>query len=64
MTTLAEASEWADDPVVTWRIKVLVEAGFTNPQAVTLAVAKTDLHQAVKLLARGCPRDVAFDILS
>jgi hypothetical protein len=42
--------------VEAWRLHVLVEHGYTVAIAEQLAVAShVDLHQAVELVAAGCP---------
>ena len=47
-----------------WRLEVLSEAGYAPSVAAELADRlDVDLHQAVRLLRRGCPVDLAAQIL-
>jgi hypothetical protein len=48
-----------------WRLEQLRRAGYAGERARELAGrGDVDLHAACDLLARGCPEDVAFAILS
>jgi hypothetical protein len=50
--------------VESWRLHVLMEAGYPLPLAERLAQSEVDLHAAVELVeARGCTPDVAAQIL-
>ena len=50
--------------VESWRLHVLIEAGYPLPLAETLAAAlDADLHAAVELVGRGCDPRVAAEIL-
>jgi hypothetical protein len=52
------------DSVTSWRAERLLEAGYDAEAALVLALdGDVDLHQAVSLLERGCPPDVALQIL-
>jgi hypothetical protein len=47
-----------------WRAEELVRAGFEPAAASLLASrADVDLHYAIDLLRRGCPAELALDIL-
>jgi hypothetical protein len=47
-----------------WRLEILSEAGYAPGVAAELADRlDVDLHQAVRLLERGCPVDLAAQIL-
>jgi hypothetical protein len=47
-----------------WRLEILSEAGYEPPVAAELADRlDVDLHQAVRLLQRGCPIHLAAQIL-
>jgi hypothetical protein len=47
-----------------WRAEELVRAGYDPGDAVALAARHDiDLHLAVELLERGCPAELAIDIL-
>jgi len=50
--------------VESWRLHVLVEAGYPLPLAERLAQSGADLHEAVTLVAhRGCRPELAAEIL-
>lgn len=52
------------DKVESWRLHVLIEAGYPLPLAEKIAVAlDTDLHEAVELVASGCDPRTAAEIL-
>jgi hypothetical protein len=47
-----------------WRAAELVRAGFTADDAVALAARfDVDLHEAISLVERGCPSELAVRIL-
>ena len=47
-----------------WRAEELVRAGYDPGDAVALAARQDiDLHLAVSLVQRGCPHELAIDIL-
>jgi hypothetical protein len=47
-----------------WRAEELIRAGYSPTDALALAARHDiDLHLAVELLERGCPIDLAIDIL-
>jgi hypothetical protein len=52
-----------EERVTVWRMHVLVEAGYPADLAERLASSKADLHQAVRLVAQGCPAVLATQIL-
>ena len=50
--------------VESWRLHVLIEAGYPLPLAERLAQSSSDLHEAVGLVARrGCSPETAAQIL-
>lgn len=49
--------------VESWRLHVLIEAGYPLPLAEKLAASEADLHEAVGLLGRGCDPVIAAEIL-
>jgi hypothetical protein len=49
--------------VESWRLHVLLEAGYPLPLAERIAVSDVDLHRAVDLLEIGCSPDTAAEIL-
>ena len=51
------------DKVESWRLHVLIEAGYPLPLAERLASSNADLHVAVELVQRGCAHAVAAAIL-
>jgi len=67
--TMAETTERILDiqseqaKVESWRLHVLMEAGYPLPLAERLAGSEADLHEAVSLLAKGCSPATAAEIL-
>ncbi len=49
--------------VESWRLHVLVEAGYPIPLAERVAHSNADLHQAVALVRAGCAPDLAAEIV-
>jgi hypothetical protein len=49
--------------VESWRLHILIEAGYPLPIAERLAVSEADLHIACELLGQGCGADTAAEIL-
>jgi hypothetical protein len=49
--------------VESWRLHVLIEAGYPLPLAERLAASEADLHVCVELVKRGCDPTVAAEIL-
>lgn len=49
--------------VESWRLHVLMEAGYPLPLAERIAGSEVDLHQAVDLLSAGCTPETAAEIL-
>ncbi len=49
--------------VESWRLHVLIEAGYPLPLAERLAVSPADLHTCVDLVQTGCDPTVAAEIL-
>ncbi len=49
--------------VESWRLHVLIEAGYPLPLAERLAASEADLHEAVELVGRGCAPRLAAEIL-
>jgi hypothetical protein len=49
--------------VETWRLHVLMEAGYPVPLAERVAHSGADLHQAVALVKAGCTPKLAVEIL-
>ena len=57
----AEPNERAK--VESWRLHVLIEAGYPLPLAERIAASEVDLHAAEELLAAGCSPETAAEIL-
>ncbi|MFQ5426161.1 MAG: hypothetical protein ACE5EV_03670 [Gaiellales bacterium] len=58
-----ETDQSERDKVESWRLHVLVEAGYPPELAERVAGAEVDLHEAVDLVESGCSPDVAARIL-
>ena len=61
--TKRDAREAEAALVLSWRYRVLREAGYDNDHAFILARAPVDVHVAADLLTRGCPQRTALEIL-
>jgi hypothetical protein len=51
------------EKVESWRLHVLIEAGYPLVLAEKLAHSEADLHRAVELVLAGCQFDTAAEIL-
>jgi hypothetical protein len=49
--------------VESWRLHVLIEAGYPLPLAERVAASEADLHRAVELIRSGCEPQTAAEIL-
>lgn len=49
--------------VESWRLHILIEAGYPLPLAERLAGSEADLHRAVGLIRQGCLPATAAEIL-
>jgi hypothetical protein len=49
--------------VESWRLHVLIEAGYPLPLAERLAVSEADLHTACQIVESGCAHATAAEIL-
>jgi hypothetical protein len=49
--------------VESWRLHVLIEAGYPLPLAERIAASEADLHGAVQLIRSGCEPQTAAEIL-
>jgi hypothetical protein len=63
MTELAEQWQTERDKVASWRLHVLIEAGYPLPLAERIAQSEADLHRAVELVDQGCSHKTAAEIL-
>jgi hypothetical protein len=61
MTPVAVVTE--RDKVESWRLHVLIEAGFPLLLAERVAASEADLHEAVDLVRAGCTPETAAQIL-
>ncbi len=63
LTTL-EREQDERGKVESWRLHVLMEAGYPLPLAERIAQSEADLHEAVQLVGgRGCTPEIAAQIL-
>ena len=62
MTQIAETYD-ERVKVESWRLHVLMEAGYPIPLAERVAHSNADLHQAVGLVRAGCAPDLAAEIV-
>ena len=64
MTQIAEHEQSERAKVESWRLHVLIEAGYPLPLAERIAQSSADLHEAVELVGhRGCAPETAAQIL-
>ena len=63
MTEIADADTSERSKVESWRLHVLIEAGYPLPLAERLAASEADLHRAVELVGSGCGHETAARIL-
>jgi hypothetical protein len=63
MTEVAEPEIDERSKVESWRLHVLIEAGYPLPIAERLAASEADLHVAVEILGQGCTHATAAEIL-
>ena len=62
VTEIAEI-ETERSKVESWRLHVLIEAGYPLNLAERLAASEADLHLAVELVGNGCGHETAAEIL-
>ncbi len=63
MTEIAESDTSERSKVESWRLHVLIEAGYPLGLAERLAASEADLHLAVELVSNGCGHSTAAEIL-
>jgi hypothetical protein len=64
MSELIETTDPSERAKVeSWRLHVLMEAGYTLSLAERIAATEVDLHRAVELLDAGCSPETAAEIL-
>ena len=62
-TEIIEPNGGEHSKVESWRLHVLMEAGYPLPLAERLAGSEADLHVAVELVRSGCSPETATEIL-
>jgi len=60
---MAEEPREETERLEAWRLRYLLDAGFSLKQAEQLCSAKVDVHRASELLKRGCSPETAVRIL-
>lgn len=63
MTPTIEHPQSEREKVESWRLHVLIEAGYPLPLAEKIAHSEADLHHAVELIIAGCAHETAAEIL-
>jgi hypothetical protein len=65
MSDVTEIAEFETErsKVESWRLHVLIEAGYPLSLAERLAASEADLHVAVELVRHGCGHETAAEIL-
>ena len=64
MAAAQEIIETELDRVERWRTAELMRVGFAGDDAIALAArTEVDLHEAIELVQRGCPPELAVRIL-
>lgn len=63
MTQTLENPQSEREKVASWRLHVLIEAGYPLPLAERVAHSEADLHHAVELVLAGCTHETATEIL-
>ena len=62
-TEIIEPDRGESSKVESWRLHVLMEAGYPLPLAEKIAHSEADLHTAVELVVSGCAHQTAAEIL-
>jgi hypothetical protein len=62
-TEIIEPEGGERSKVESWRLHVLMEAGYPLPLAERVAGSDADLHRAVELVNQGCAPETAAEIL-
>jgi len=63
MAQIAEPIQNERTKVESWRLHVLIEAGYPLSLAEKIAHSEADLHHAADLIAQGCSPETAAEIL-
>jgi hypothetical protein len=62
-TQITKRDQSDREKVASWRLHVLIEAGYPLPLAERMAYSEADLHMAVELVRQGCAPKTAAEIL-
>ena len=62
-TEIIEPDGGESSKVESWRLHILIEAGYPAPLAEKIASSEADLHRAVEILQSGCTPETAAEIL-
>jgi hypothetical protein len=63
MAPTTEIPPTENEKVMSWRLHVLIEAGYPAELAKQIANSEADLHHAVELVLAGCSHQTAAEIL-
>jgi hypothetical protein len=63
VTEILEPQTDERSKVESWRLHVLIEAGYPLPLAERLAASEADLHMACEIVEQGCAPTTAAEIL-
>ena len=63
MAQTTETPPSETEKVVSWRLHVLMDAGYPQELAKKIATSEADLHHAVELILAGCSHETAAEIL-
>ena len=63
MAQITETPQDERTKVESWRLHVLMEAGYPLPLAEKIAHSEADLHRAVELVVGGCDHETAARIV-
>jgi hypothetical protein len=63
MAQTIEQTQTEREKVESWRLHVLIEAGYPLHLAEKIAHSEADLHRAVELVLAGCTFETAAEIL-
>jgi hypothetical protein len=63
MAQTTETPPTETEKVVSWRLHVLMDAGYPQDLAKKIANSEADLHHAVELVRAGCSHETAAEIL-
>jgi hypothetical protein len=65
MLATDERKAWEIERVKAWRTEMLLLLGISHADAITLAFCPDiDWHEAEQLVAKGCPPELVFELLT